>query len=376
MQHSFSEAKNAYIDWLSGHALPLFASRARHDRLGYFEALQLDGSPRLGEAKRLRVQARQAFSYARADSLGLWSSGREASDHAWDFMLKSGLQPPVDGSDDARFVHKLNDDGTVLDASHDTYDHAFVLLAAAERFAVYGDTAALDVGKKVWQFLETLKHPHGGYREGAPESLPRRQNPHMHLLEAALLWKSAVGPDPAERVVKEALTLFQQHFWHDSPAALREFFSEDWSLTHAKSGIVEPGHMAEWVWLLDTAGFGTDAQLINLLERCRVLGLDEESGLLADSADIGSGEKSSSCRLWPQTEHVRACLVLARRTGDEKFINQAALYLNVLNDRYLSGVASGCYHDEVGFDGTITSDRSPTSLIYHHITLADELVKF
>jgi mannose-6-phosphate isomerase len=46
-------------------------------------------------------------------------------------------------------------------------------------------------------FLETdLRSPHGGFLEGISATLPRRQNPHMHLFAAMIANYDAIG-DPA-----------------------------------------------------------------------------------------------------------------------------------------------------------------------------------
>ena len=85
--------------------------------------------------------------------------------------------------------------------------------------------------------------------EGAGEAWevrvgPRRQNPHMHLLEAllALGWRAE-----ADALVR----LFHERFYDEKSGSLAELFDERWQpLATPEGRIVEPGHNFEWVWLL------------------------------------------------------------------------------------------------------------------------------
>ena len=123
-------------------------------------------------------------------------------------------------------------------------------LAAAHR--VLGDPRARPLALQTLAAINALMAaPHGGWQEALPARLPRRQNPHMHLLEAMLAWQ-ATAPDPAfEAAARESLRLSRIHFQVDG--ALREFFTETWVLDPATGHIVEPGHMEEWAWLLTQA---------------------------------------------------------------------------------------------------------------------------
>ena len=85
------------------------------------------------------------------------------------------------------FVHVLTPDGAVLKPLRDTYDHAFVLLALATVYALDRDAQVRAEIDALCHFLDTqLRSPHGGFLEGLPASMPRRQNPHMHLFEAMI----------------------------------------------------------------------------------------------------------------------------------------------------------------------------------------------
>ena len=97
---------------------------------------------------------------------------------------------------------------------------------------------------------------HGGFFEefapGRTEmKLPRRQNPHMHLLEALLALHVATGEKNWLRRAGALVDLFKRRFVDPQTGALIEFFAEDWSAAPGDEGrLREPGHQFEWVWLL------------------------------------------------------------------------------------------------------------------------------
>ena len=69
--------------WLFGSALPLWwALGADHQGGGFHEALDFDGAP-TNAPRRARVQARQAYAYAKAGALGWPGPWRTAAEHAW-----------------------------------------------------------------------------------------------------------------------------------------------------------------------------------------------------------------------------------------------------------------------------------------------------
>ena len=84
-----------------------------------------------------------------------------------------------------------------IDQTRDLYDHAFVLLAYAHAAGVLDDAwigRAMRVACSTYIAAE-FPHPEGGFRESVPDQLPRRQNPHMHLLEALLAAHARFGDD-------------------------------------------------------------------------------------------------------------------------------------------------------------------------------------
>lgn len=369
----FERARDRFLAWCAEDALPLFRDKG-HDPLGgYFEALSHDGEPLRDGHKRLRVQARQAWSFARAEQLGLMTGGRDASDHAWRFMIDKGLRRLEGGP--ASFIHVFNRDGSVKSDRRDSYDHAFVLLASAERRLRYGDPEADEVDAVVEQFFESVRRAEGGFGEGIPSALPRRTNPHMHLFEASLLRRQAGPWAFSDGVVREIAGLWDRVFWDEKNKALLEFFDDDWNPHPDKGMTIEPGHMVEWLWLLHEGNHGHQSLLTTLFDAAREHGLSSEHAVLVDTVDLHTGERANGARLWGQTEHIRAAVVLARMTNEERYFELASELLENLHRHYLCSTVRGGWIDRLGCTGKPLSDRMPSSLLYHVLTLADELIE-
>ncbi|MEE4208116.1 MAG: AGE family epimerase/isomerase, partial [Parvularcula sp.] len=228
--------------------------------------------------------------------------------------------------------------------------------------------------KDVFTFLDSVRHPEGGFANGAPTDEPRAQNPHMHLFEALLNFEPVEGfpRAPSER---EALRqLFRDTFWSREENALLEFFTEDLKPDPDKGCEVMPGHMPEWVWLLDRAG-GEDASFLEtMLRRGRELGMADGLPFLATTGDLRTNIRGSGYRLWAQCEHVRGCLVAARRLHDEQWLDEAAHILQAMRNHFFGrGVVDGGWHDALDEKGRVLSDRMPTSTLYHVVMLAQEV---
>ncbi|WP_336348253.1 AGE family epimerase/isomerase, partial [Pseudomonas monsensis] len=129
------------------------------------------------------VQARQIYCYAKAAQMGWYPEGRAVALKGLDYLLAKAKAP--DGR--PGFVYSLTPDGGVLDPLRDTYGHAFVLLALATVYGLDQDAQIRAEIDALLAFLDTeLRSPHGGFHEGLPPSMPRRQNPQMHLFEAMI----------------------------------------------------------------------------------------------------------------------------------------------------------------------------------------------
>jgi len=352
------------------HALPLWSTTGFDDRSGSFvERLTADGRADLEAPRRVRVQARQIYCYAKAAQLQWYPSGREIALKALDRLLKTARSP--DGQ--PGYVHLLDGEGKVLDARRDTYDHAFVLLALATVFAITKDAQVRAEIDLALQFLDKqLRSTHGGFVNGLPAWLPRQQNPHMHLFEAMIALYEATGEPQFQNRAGDFFGLFVGNFYDQKTQTLAEFFEEDWSPIHP--AVVEPGHQAEWLWLLRAFERNTGcptgrfrAGLMTSALRCT----DEATGCLVDECDTSGRITRATRRLWPQTEIAKAFIAQAEvsEPGAEE---QAKLALVRLEQHYLNHPVRGAWYDQFDADGRSMVDFVPASSFYHVLCAVSE----
>ncbi|KRD96153.1 hypothetical protein ASE63_12085 [Bosea sp. Root381] len=357
--------------WLCDEALPFWQSRGRDVVFGgVHERLRWDGAPDVATAKRVRVQARQIYCYSHASALG-WFDGLGFAGATLDWLLEKAASP--DGG--PGFVHLLQPDGSVANPLRDTYDHAFILLALAWYAKASGDAQARALIGATLDFLdEWMLCTDGSYREGVPPALPRRQNPHMHLFEAMLaLHETLAFPGALERAGKLRSMLLERFL---APTGLLlEFFDDDWRPASGDVGrIVEPGHLAEWCWLLRryerAAGLAPDTLPSALIDAAEATA-DPATGFLIDEAFSDGTCSRRSRRLWPQTEWAKAWLS-EQRAGRPGAGAKAAHALGQLSTCYLGQPLPGAWIDQMDDTGRPLVDTIPASTLYHVFAAAVE----
>lgn len=357
---SLSEAKARVSTWLFDHALPLWAARGVDADGRFFELLDFEGRPVRGVRRRTRVQARQIYVFCEGADLG-WTGGRSIAQAGLDGMIATCRR------DDGLWVAATDDAGGVLDETPDLYDLAFVLFALAASHRILGDERARPLAlETLAQINAQMTAPHGGWHEALPARLPRRQNPHMHLLEAMLAWQ-ATSPDPAfEAAARISLDLCRTRFLVDG--AIREYFTSDWAPDPQTGHIVEPGHLEEWAWLLlqaKAAGLGSAEAAESLHRRSVAQGL--KAGFLIREMDTQGAPIDPGRRLWCQTEAIRAALAF----GDPGAADLIAATL----DTHLATEVPGLWIDSYDAEGVSPDETVPASSLYHLMTAFTELLR-
>ncbi|MGL5115187.1 MAG: AGE family epimerase/isomerase [Beijerinckiaceae bacterium] len=351
--------------WMIDEALPLWAGTARDRATGApFECLLPDGTPDAVAVLRSRVPARQIYVYAHAAVLGWRPEGAAEALSIFDWLMANAHAP--DGQ--PGFVHRLKLDGTVVDAKRDTYDHAFMLLAFAWLARATGEARVHEALDNTLAFVNSaLTLPDGSLREDLDNTLPRRQNPHMHMFEAMMGLHAALGRKDALSRAGQLLTLIKTHFIAEPDGVLGEFFDARLRLVAGPDGLsTEPGHMAEWTWLLRTyerlkgepPGALADAML------ARALISRDEAGLLIDEADRDGRPLRRTRRLWPQTELAKA-LIAQAEIGRPGAAEAARGALSDLKRFYLDPAPKGAWLDQLDAEGRTISSRMPASTLYH-----------
>lgn len=365
-----AEMFDTFLRWLKLSALPLWATLGVAADGGFVEVLDENGSA-VGDFRRARVQARQAYVFSLGSEWG-WGEGYAG-------LVERGLArfEATNQRPDGLYRTRVTAEGAPLDETASLYDQAFVLLATATATA-----AGIDADRqrrtaaRLVAAVDALKLPQGGWRE--PAGPLYQANAHMHLLEAALAWE-AVQPDgPWTAIADEVVGLARDHFIDRAGGFLREFFDADWRPAAGEAGsLVEPGHQFEWAWLLTRwgrlRGDSWAEEAARRLFACGERGLDAARGVVVDELDDALSVRSARARLWPQTEWLKAALILAETAeADERkrLIGSARRALRGLN-RYLG--RDGLWCDKLRAEGQFEREPAPASSLYHIVAAANQL---
>ncbi len=353
-----------------GHCLPLW-SREGWDATagGFVDRLHEDGRADRLAPRRVFVQARQIYCYAKAAQMGWYPEGREIAFKGLDYLLARAKAP--DGR--TGYVHTLTPDGEVMDPLRNTYDHAFVLLALATVYTLDCDAQVRAEIDSLLSFMDSqLRSPHGGFLEGMPPSLPRRQNPQMHLFEAMIATFDATHEMVFQHRAGDFYALFLASLYDKQARVLGEYFEEDFSPIKPLS--VEPGHQAEWVWLLKgferITGCPTARPRADLMEAA-LRYCDAATGCLIDEGDAAGNIRRHTRRLWPQTEIAKAWIAQAE-AGEVGAADQARVALRRLERHYLSHPVTGGWYDQFDRDGKSLVATIPASSFYHVLCAVTE----
>ncbi len=345
-------------DWCAMRALPYWAEHAQKTDGSWVEYLYLDGLPDLNAERRWRVLARQVYVYAKATSLG-WYDGRDVAISTYEKMKSVG------------YVHRVSPDGEITNPMRDLYDHAFYVLAASSLYGLTQDTVYLDDAEEHFVWIDrTLAHPSGGWKESDQADLkaPRRQNPHMHLLEASLFLHDTTKDPKHLSYAKKVFTLFEAHFY--DAGTISEFFEADWALeTGAKGQTAEPGHAVEWIWLLGQYHKATDTDVTAYQSALYRTAQTGRGWFLNDEEDKSGDIRRETKRLWVQTEVIKAHLAMAER-GVPGARDMAAAVIDALFPTYLT--FEGQWNDQINARESNIATTIPTSTFYHILCMAAE----
>jgi len=305
-------APTQYRDFAANVVLPLCRDRffdAAHG--GFHERLDLARDPLPVGHKRLLVQCRQLYVLSHAAVLGD-ASGHAAAEAGYAFLRRHYHDRRQGG-----WFFKVSPEGKPLDTSKDLYGHAFVLFALAWLHRAFGAPDAIMLARDTMDVLQRrLAAPSGGFWEQAsedwqPETGYRRQNPHMHLLEATLALFEATGEASWLEAAAALVALFRERFYDAATATLGEHFARDWSPDPHRGNAVEPGHHFEWVWLLHawrrlSGRAEADEPAEQLFQTALRHGFDPATGGIPDEIARDGSVLQGTRRIWPVTEAIKA----------------------------------------------------------------------
>ena len=342
-------------DWFAGwleQALPLWSTSGFDvSQATFHEALTQDLAPVPGE-RRSRAQTRQCWVYAEAGRLGGPAAYTELActaeaAHEARYRRGDGLfayaADPADGRQSEKAL---------------VYDQAFALLAWATLERATGRSYR-SKAHALRGALAAQAHPAGGFRELGQH--PFQANAHMHLLEASLAWEE--GGDASWRQLSDSIVeLALTRFIDRGAGVVHEFFDADWlRLPDQAGGLVEPGHLFEWAWLLDrwSRARGT-SDLRSIGEALYASGL---SGVdRARNAAVGSlwsdlAVREPSTRVWPQTEWLKAALIYG--APDDALAASRGLA------GFLQAARPGLWRERMDGAGARPDGPAPATSLYH-----------
>jgi mannose-6-phosphate isomerase len=348
------QAAAALRAWFADRALPLWGTAGVDPSSGVFaEALTLKGRP-TDAPRRARVQARQVFVFARAAHAGFGDRWLDLARAGYAAYRTRHLRP------DGLFALKTAADGAMLDPAAHLYEQAFSLLAMSALHAPGAGRDLTDDAARLRAEIEVFRHPAGGFRER--DDHPFQSNAHMHLLEAAMAWEEAGAGGGWADLADEIVALALARFIDGEGGFLREFFDEAWRPAPGDEGRwVEPGHQFEWAWLLER--WGRARREAKAREAARTLfargktGLDAGRGVAVNVLWDDLSVRDPVARLWPQTEWLKASVIL----GDEAKALAAARGLA----QYLRVPTPGAWRDRLAADGSFIEEPAPASSFYH-----------
>jgi len=369
MTDAFADAarlRDRLKSWTTDAAYPLWWAKGADPAGGFFEKLSLEGEPLQGP-RRGRVLPRQIYSYSVAGDLGWTGPWREAVEHGLSFYLSNYRRS------DGLFRALVGPDGASLDDTAALYDQAFSMFAAAAVARVAPERAdamralATEVRGKL---IAERKHPKGGFYLTTPPSAPQGSNEHMHLLEACLAW-SEIDNDPVWRALADEIAeLTLSRFIQPESGMLREFFDLDWNPAPGREGrICEPGHQFEWGWLLLRWGklagrADATAAALRMIDAGETHGINLENGVAINALLDDFSVDDANARLWPQTERIKAAVLAAEITGEDKYWAMAAAGAEGLM-AYLRTPVPGVWRDKMQPNGDFIDEPAPASSFYH-----------
>lgn len=336
---------------------------------GFYERLGKGFKPVFTGQRRLVTQCRQLSIYSDAcERAGkpLYKNLQEK----FEFILAKYHDPKT-----GLWRFSLNDAGNINDPTCDLYALSFVIFSFSHYYRATNDgraqVAALDVLNLIdSRFRLSLGLAEALDANGNPILKLRRQNPHMHLLEACLFAYDTWGDKAYEAMADEMIGLFQNYFYDSRRNALVEFLTDDLKPDPEKGHHLEAGHYFEWVWLLKKhAVLKGDASMhdtvaLKLLDWADKHGWDETHGGIYDTISPEGRVITDTKRIWPFCEALKANALMLSSSPDRQAIkDRVSEMVDVFEEKYMQ--ERGFWTEWLNRDLSPAADYMPGTTPYH-----------
>lgn len=353
------------------HWIPLwFHNFSDTNSGGFYERLDANCNT-IEIPKRLLSQCRQIIVYSIAYKNTAQPTYLEKINQTFDFIKNNYFQTQTGGS-----VFSIDyKSWAIIDDKYDLYAHAFILMACSTYLNIDENDEIKKFAKATLNFItHNFRNEYGGFNEALdkdlnPLNVIRRQNPHMHLMEATLHMYEATQDKDYLNIAQELLILFFEKFYDSHTNTIGEFFNDDFS-AHGKTGnIVETGHHAEWIWLLKryeeitkTNDPRIDKATDNLFKWILKNGF--HNGIYNSQNPDGKVIDSNK-RIWPMMETMRAAAIMTQ----SNFYQGEAISLlvnlkNIFLENYIN-FDTGTWNEMLNEDLSIASNYLPATTPYH-----------
>ena len=303
---------------------------------------------------------------------------------------KSYLEAVIKGADFllARFrdaeqggwFWSVSPEGAVLDASKDSYGHAFVIFGLSHAARVSGEERFRKAALETWAEMNARLRDQAGFfkprttRDFSQVRGVNSQNPMMHLFEALLALHDATG---SQTVFEDALALAEAIFgklFQEKRGYLPELYDADWKpLAPEQRGYLELGHQFEWAFLLSRAvEKGFPRQYLSKSERLLDYGLraayDPEEGGIFSRGDYEGAALRGPKGWWEQAEFLRALMHYAALRGREDLWGPFKKTLEFVKRNFIDaeyGGWFGSYDPKAPSEGRALYKGSPWMVGYH-----------
>jgi mannose/cellobiose epimerase-like protein (N-acyl-D-glucosamine 2-epimerase family) len=338
---------------------------------GFYERLGKGFKPVLTGQRRLVTQCRQLAIYSHA-AQGQTKTPFRNLEAQFDFIVNH-----YHDEETGLWHFALEESAAVADRTCDLYALTFVIFSFSHYYRATGDLRAKTLARDALDLVDT-KFRCGefeGFYEaldmrGQPVQRMRRQNPHMHLLEACLFAYETWQDFAYRKMADEIVILFQRHFFDTKNNVVIEFFSDNLFPHMEKGGFIEPGHAFEWVWLLKKhADLGGDPALHDkvcqrLLDKANDDGWDKEYDGIYDTVSPNGRVIADTKRIWPFCEALKANALMLTHASDKQAIkDRVAAMVDVFERKYMQ--ERGFWTEWLDRDLSPAADYMPGTTPYH-----------